>query len=81
MIHLQVAIDRYNVKKKQRLGGIVRGATPVVTTNQQQTVIYTIPTTRQLAHQYPQVVRTSYAPHAAGGQNNPPPYVLGMGSK
>lgn len=72
----QVASDRHIVKRRLRNGAVLRGNQPVVRTNQ-ETVIYTIPTTSQLAQQYPQMV-TPY-PHQHGGpphhNNGPPPYI------
>lgn len=83
MIHLlsQVAVDKQNTKRKLRYGATIRATEsangiPL----QQQTVIYTIPTTRQLSQQYPQMV-TTYPPQSQQGQNNPPPYLMGKRSR
>lgn len=86
----QVAFDKHSTKKKLREGAIIRGAPgnqpqqnqqqsvhnhPVMHAN--QTVIYTIPTTRQLAQQYPQMVyqQQMYVNGNNGQGNSPPAYI------
>lgn len=69
-----MAFDKAAQKKKLRQGAIVRGdnqprPVPVISN---RTVIYTIPTTRQLSQQYPQIV--GGYPHHTGQNNSPPAY-------
>lgn len=70
-----MAFDKAAQKKKLRQGAIVQGGNqprPVPVMSNQQTVIYTIPTTRQLSQQYPQIV--GGYPHHTGQNNSPPAY-------
>lgn len=77
----QVGYDKHSTKKKLRNGTIVNGAVVVDPNSNpnamsQTTMIYTIPTTRQLSQQYPQMVTTyPYQPQQGHSQNSPPPYI------